>query len=188
MGQGEAAASPCPPFSLTKLRRKAVLKGELIFSLFILAASLFLYWVSGSFAKSTVLQGAHMGPSFWPRLILGALIVLSGIVAAGTVRRISRDKAWGEALLTFDRGKMRFFAALALCIAYLFFLPLVGFVALTPLFMILFMLLLGEKSKGWIIGVSLVMTAVVVILFTKAMYVPLPRGVGLFREFSLLFY
>jgi hypothetical protein len=50
------------------------------------------------------------------------------------------------------------------------------------------MLLLGEKSRGWIIGLSLGVTAVIVLLFTKAMYVPLPRGVWLFREFTLLFY
>jgi hypothetical protein len=54
--------------------------------------------------------------------------------------------------------------------------------------MIAFMVLLGEKSKGWILGVSIAMTAIIVVLFTKAMYVPLPRGVWLFREFSLLFY
>lgn len=165
-----------------------MLKGELIFSLFILAASVFLYWVTGSFAKTTVLQGAHMGPSFWPRVILGALIFLSCVVAGGTIRRIGKEKTWGEPILTLDRGKIRFFAALALCVAYLYLLPLAGFIAVTPLFMIAFMLLLGEKSKGWIIGVSVVMTAVVVILFTKAMYVPLPRGVGFFRDFSLLFY
>ena len=63
-----------------------------------------------------------------------------------------------------------------------------GFIAITPLFLIGFMLLLGEKSKGWILGVSIGMTVIIVVLFTKAMYVPLPRGVWLFREFSLLFY
>ena len=54
--------------------------------------------------------------------------------------------------------------------------------------MMSFMLLLGEKSKGWIVGVSIGMTAIIVVLFTKAMYVPLPRGEWLFRQFSLLFY
>jgi hypothetical protein len=87
-----------------------------------------------------------------------------------------------------DRGKVRFFAAIGLGVAYLILLPVLGFIAITPVFMIAFMLLLGEKSKGWIIGVSIAMTAIIVVLFTKAMYVPLPRGVWLFREFSLLFY
>ena len=165
-----------------------MLKGELIFSLLIFVVSLFLYWVTGSFQERTTLQDAQMGPAFWPRFLLGCLILLSGIVSVGMIRRIAKEKAWGESLMTMDRGKVRFFAAIGLCVAYLILLPVLGFIAITPVFMIAFMLLLGEKSKGWILGVSVAMTGIIVILFTKAMYVPLPRGVWLFREFSLLFY
>lgn len=165
-----------------------MLKGELIFALLIFVVSLFLYWVTGSFRTGTLLQGGQMGPAFWPRFILGALILLSGIVSVGMIRRIAKEKAWGESLMTMDRGKVRFFAATGLGVAYLALLPVLGFIAITPVFMIAFMLLLGEKSKGWILGVSIAMTAIIVVLFTKAMYVPLPRGVWLFREFSLLFY
>jgi len=167
-----------------------VLKGELIFSLLIFVGCLFLYWVTGSFGSRIVLGGgaAQMGPAFWPRFLLGSLILLSGIVSVGIISKIVKEKAWGESLMTMDRGKVRFFAAIGLSVAYLVLLPVLGFIAITPIFMIAFMVLLGEKSKGWIIGVSIAMTVVIVVLFTKAMYVPLPRGVWLFREFSLLFY
>ena len=165
-----------------------MLKGELVFSLLIFLASLLLYWVTGTFGTGTVLQGAQMGPAFWPRFILGAIILLTGIVSVGTIKKIIKEKAWGESLMTMDLGKVRFFAAIGLGVAYLTLLPILGLIAITPIFMIAFMLLLGEKSKGWIIGVSFAMTAVIVVMFTKAMYVPLPRGVWLFREFSLLFY
>ncbi len=165
-----------------------MLKGELVFSILIFVGSLFLYWVAGNFSEASVLQGGHMGPSFWPQFILGCLILLSGIVSVGTIRKIVKEKAWGKSFITMDRGKVRFFVAIGLGVAYFFLLPVVGFITITPLFMIPFMLLLGEKSKGWIIGVSIAMTAIIVILFTKAMYVPLPRGEWLFRDFSLLFY
>ena len=165
-----------------------MLKAELIFSLLIFLVSLLLYWVTGSFGANTVMQAAQMGPAFWPRVILGAIILLTGIISIETIRKIIKEKAWNESLMTMDRGKLRFFAAISLGVAYLTLLPILGFIAITPIFMIAFMLLLGEKSKGWIIGVPIVMTAVIVIMFTKAMYVPLPRGVWLFREFSLIFY
>lgn len=165
-----------------------MLKGELIFALLIFVVSLFLYWVTGSFGTGTVMQGAQMGPAFWPRFLLGGLLLLSVVVSVETIRKITKERAWGEPLLTMDRGKIRFFAAIGLGVAYLVLLPVLGFIAITPVFMIAFMRLLGEKSKGWILGVSVAMTATVVVLFTKAMYVPLPRGVWLFREFSLLFY
>lgn len=167
-----------------------MLKGELIFSLLIFAGSLFLYWVTGSFGARITLGGgaAQMGPAFWPRFILGAIILLSGIISVGMIRRIAREKAWGESLMTMDRGKLRLFSAIGLIVAYLFLLKISGFIVTTPLFMIAFMVLLGEKSKGWIVGVSFAMTAIIIVLFTKAMYVPLPRGVWLFLEISHLFY
>lgn len=161
-----------------------MLKGELVFSLLIFAAALVLFWETGSFAKPDTL----MGPSFWPRLVLGALIVLTGIASVGTMRKVARSQAAAEPWLALDRGKIRFFAALGLGAAYLLLMPWLGFILSTPLFMIAFMLLLGEQSKGWMAGVSIVMTAVIIILFTKAMYVPLPRGQWLFRQISLWFY
>ena len=165
-----------------------MLKGELVFSLLIFVGALFLYWVTLGFSGASVMQGGQMGPSFWPRFLLGAILLFSGVVSLGIIRKIAKEKAWGESLMTLDRGKVRFFVAIGLSVAYLILLPVLGFIAITPVFMIAFMVLLGEKSWGWIIGVSMAMTAIIVILFTKAMYVPLPRGVGLLREFSLLFY
>ena len=163
-----------------------MLKGELIFSALVFVISLFLFWVTGSFAGQEFY--GKLGPAYWPRLILVCLVVISGIVSAGLIKKLSREKAWGESLMTMDRGKVRFFAAIGLIALYIFLLKIMGFIIMTPLFMIAFMILFGEKSKGWMIGVSIGLTAIIVILFTKAMYVPLPRGEWLFLKFSHLFY
>jgi hypothetical protein len=32
------------------------------------------------------------------------------------------------------------------------------------------------------------MTVIILLAFTQAMYVPLPRGIGIFHKFSVLFY
>jgi putative tricarboxylic transport membrane protein len=163
-----------------------VLKGELVFSVLIVLASAVLFWVAQSFEGSRVY--ARLGPEFWPTIVLAALMVLGVIVSVAKARKITREKAWGEKLLTVDRDKLRFFSAVGLIVAYLILIKILGFILTTPPFMVLFMILLGEKSKGWMSSVSIGMTAIIVILFTKAMYVPLPRGVWLFRDFSLLFY
>jgi hypothetical protein len=85
-------------------------------------------------------------------------------------------------------SRIRFFSALILIIAYFVLLNIIGFVALTPFFLIVFMILLGEKSWPWMIGLSIGMTILIVLAFTQAMYVPLPRGVGIFHKFSVIFY
>ena len=161
-----------------------MLKGELAFSILILVAAMYLFWETGNFVK----PDTTMGPSFWPRIVLGCIIVLVGLASVDTIRTLDKRKAWGQSLMTMDRSKARFFTAVGLGVAYLALLPVLGFILTTPAFMIAFMLLLGEKSTGWMLGTSVAMTAVIVILFTKAMYVPLPRGEWLFRQFSLLFY
>lgn len=163
-----------------------MLKGELVFSILIVLASAVLFWVAQSFEGSRVY--ARLGPEFWPTIVLAALMVLGVIVSVATARKITKEKVWGEKILTLDRNKLHFFTAVGLIVAYLILMPIMGFVVMTPPFMALFMILLGEKSKGWMASVSIGMTVIIVILFTKAMYVPLPRGVWLFREFSLLFY
>ena len=161
-------------------------KGDLIFSVLIFLGSAVLYWVTGTFEGHDAY--GKLGPAYWPRFLLGCLMVLGAFVSICTIVRISREKAWDESLMTLDPGKVRFFVAIALIVFYLILLKILGFIIMTPLFMIAFMVLLGEKSRGWMIGISLGMTASIVVLFTKAMYVPLPRGEWLFRSFSLLFY
>jgi hypothetical protein len=101
-------------------------------------------------------------------------------------------KKWGKGkdAEAQKRGgeRIRFLAAFLLMVGYFFLLNIVGFVVLTPFFLVAFMILLGEKSWPWMIGLSLGMTALIVIAFTQAMYVPLPRGTGFFRAFSVFFY
>ena len=73
-----------------------MLKGELIFSILIFVGSLLLYWVTGSFQGRTVLQDAQMGPTFWPRVILSAIILLSGIVSVGTIPQDREGESVGR--------------------------------------------------------------------------------------------
>lgn len=162
------------------------MKGELVFSVLLVLVSAVLLWVAQSYEGMGIY--AKLGPDFWPTLVLLSLIILGVIVSVATARKISREKAWREPLMIMDGSKARLFSAIGLIISYLILVKLTGFILTTPPFMVLFMLLLGEKSKGWMLSVSIGMTAIIVILFTKAMYVPLPRGIWLFRQFSLFFY
>ncbi|RJQ51419.1 MAG: tripartite tricarboxylate transporter TctB family protein [Desulfobacteraceae bacterium] len=177
---------PVPRSRHATARSLAVLKGELVFSVLIVLISAVLFWVAQSFVGPGIY--AKLGPEFWPTIVLAALMILGVIVSVGTARKITREKAWAAPLMTMDRGTVRLFAAIGLILGYLTLIQVTGFILTTPPFMVLFMILLGEKSKGWMASVSVGMTAVIVILFTKAMYVPLPRGMGLFRNISLLFY
>jgi hypothetical protein len=90
--------------------------------------------------------------------------------------------------LQFTAANVRFIAAFSLIAGYLIFLPYIGFLVLTPFMMMAFMYLLGERKKIWIFSLPFALTVSIVLIFTKAMYVPLPRGAGFFLKISQLVY
>ena len=162
-------------------------KGEITICGVVFFASLYLYMIAASY-KGHEIYG-KLGPGFWPKFILIAMMVLSLWIAVDAFRarkKTAGDKSGAAAKSAVSR--IHFFLALTLIIAYLVLLNVAGFIALTPFFLIAFMVLLGEKSWPWMIGLSIGMTVLIVIAFTQAMYVPLPRGIGIFHDFSVLFY
>ena len=162
-------------------------KGELTICGVIFFASVYLYTVAARY-KGHEIYG-KLGPGFWPKFILIVMTVLSVLIAIDAFRTWKKSAGEKQPKATSSDGsRIRFFSALILIIAYFFFLNIIGFIALTPFFLTAFMVLLGEKSWPWIIGLSMGMTIIIVLAFTQAMYVPLPRGVGIFHKFSVLFY
>jgi putative tricarboxylic transport membrane protein len=162
-------------------------KGEITVCAVVFFSSLYLYTIAASY-KGHEIYG-KLGPGFWPKFILIVMMILSLWIAADAFR--ARKKSVGEKATQVAKsagGRIRFFSTLVLMIAYFFLMNIIGFVALTPLFLIAFMVLLGEKSWPWMIGLSIGMTILIILAFTQAMYVPLPRGVGIFHRISVFFY
>jgi hypothetical protein len=46
----------------------------------------------------------------------------------------------------------------------------------------------GYRSKVMLVAAPLLATAVFLLLFVVATYIPLPRGIGIFKEISVLIY
>jgi hypothetical protein len=161
-------------------------KGELIISGTVFLGSLFLFFESRKFEGHDVY--AKLGPAFWPELLLICLMVLSLLVAVDAFRERKKADPEKQESSKLDGGKLRLLMAIGFIVLYFFLMKIVGFIALTPFFLIAFMYLLGERKKAWMIGISLGMTVLIVYVFTKAMYVPLPRGTGVFLDFSHIFY
>lgn len=161
-------------------------KGELIISGVVFFSSLFLFSEARKFEGHDVYT--KLGPAYWPEFLLICLMVLSLLVAVDAFRERKKADSEKRGGSPFDSGKVRLLMAIGFIVLYFLLMKVFGFIALTPFFLIAFMYLLGERKKGWMIGVSLGMTALIVYVFTKAMYVPLPRGTGIFLDFSHIFY
>ncbi len=163
-----------------------MIKGEIITSAIICFGSLYLYFESTKFEGHEVY--AKLGPSYWPKLLLICLMGLSILVAIDAFRQRKKAHSQEKKTAPFDTGKIRLLLAIALIASYFILLQIFGFIILTPIFLLAFMWLLGERKKIWLLGTPIGLVILIVWVFTKAMYVPLPRGVWIFLKFSQLFY
>ena len=165
---------------------KTLLKADVVISVIVFVISVYLYFEIKKVDSGDVY--GELGPAYWPKFILVSLMVLSVGMAAISVAGVLKGTIAGVKPFHFTVANARFLAATGLIASYLILLPYVGFLISTPLQMIAFMYLLGERQKFWIFSLPFALTLGIVLLFTKAMYVPLPRGVGIFLEISHLLY
>lgn len=155
--------------------------GEILMSLFILAASCYLYFEAMALGEFRAYK--EVGPDFWPKIVLIILIALS---AALTISNIIKWKKSRGEMSEREQGWKRVLVAILLAVAYVYFLKPLGFIVSTPLFILGMMLLIMPKRKKVIPFTILGIMGMIYIIFGKLLYVPLPKGFGIFHNLSIL--
>ncbi len=137
--------------------------------------------------------------SFWPGIALVILFVCSCIELFRLLRqtkeqREAKEKAdeKKQALLEEATGEksVKNLLIFGFVISFIFItvMDFLGFTVATPIFMAIYMWVTGYRKKLWLAVIPIVSVAVFLLLFTIATYIPLPRGIGIFRELSTLIY
>ena len=149
--------------------------------------ALYLWHVAGHF-RGGVGRYEVLGPAFFPKLLLAALVIVCLLQLGGELIRVARTRRvtangatiihWGDLAL-----------ALGITIAYVASLKTLGFLVATPLFQVL-LLAMVFRVTDWrlLLGVPVTLVALFTLIFVVAMNVPLPRGRWLFAELSRLVY
>jgi len=70
---------------------------------------------------------------------------------------------------------------------YISLMQYAGYILSTLCFTLFAMLMLGNRNKAQLVAVPLAVTGFIFLILTYGMFVPLPKGVGIFRAVSLLF-
>ncbi|WP_175637229.1 tripartite tricarboxylate transporter TctB family protein [Oceanobacillus sojae] len=140
-------------------------------------------------------QSFIIGPTTWPYILL-ILMVFLGLY--GIVSTLIKAKIMKSEEITAVQGETepvrKIFklsipiVSLLVVIIYVLLLNIIGFIFSTILFLYGITLLLGTKKQWTAILFSIITMAIFVILFSVLLQIPLPRGVGVFRAFSLFFY
>lgn len=136
------------------------------------------------------LQTFKLGAAFWPRVIVAILAI------AGSVLLISRfvggtEKPESESEAAyFDDGRAGSrvtpltVAMFALPLVWVYGMHKMGFLLVTPFFLLAFTWLMGVRRPSVLIGFSLGFYAVLVLIFYKLIFTALPMGAGMFNALN----
>jgi putative tricarboxylic transport membrane protein len=142
---------------------------------------------------------APLAGSFWPGMALGILFVCSIIEFIRLMRQTKEEReakeaaeekkkrALQEAMGEADNRNLLIFG---ICIAFCYIIVVhyIGFIITTPVFMAVYLYVTGYRHKVMLVVAPIVAVAVFLLLFVVATYIPLPRGIGIFKEISVLLY
>ena len=166
-------------------------KGEIIFSA--LCIAFFGFMLFETFELLGQGRPGEVGSGLWPFMALAISTLLSVLILIANIRK---SKAGGpgaqeltaEAIAAKRRARITVTLSIVCFITYIIVTPWIGFIIATLLYILVFALILGERRR-WVLAISpVLMTAVIMGVFAKFITIPFPKGVGVFAEFSRLFY
>lgn len=181
---------------------------EKAFSVVLLIVALYLYNMAMHF--EFVLKPGRIGPDFWPKAILGLLILLAvldivcGLVAgckldakssllAGVAPPPDEEEETAvSAVAAAEKEPVKYPKLLALgmilTVAYVALADTLGFVLTSYAYLVIFMYL-GRYRKHAIIWLgSAVGTVALLLIFVKVVYVSLPIGMPPFDQLTFFLY
>ncbi|WP_088348573.1 MULTISPECIES: tripartite tricarboxylate transporter TctB family protein [Rhodomicrobium] len=156
--------------------------------LFAIAA--WFFYLAGQFRFTP--RGDNIGPDFWPRLALGAMMAIC-LVQGVRLVLTGRDDEPGltEGFAAEDgaapRSSLLLAAGVTLTLAYGALVTVLGFLIATFAFMVLFSYAGHLRAHRTIWLSSALGAGLIVILFQKVVYVSLPRGIPPFSHLTDLF-
>jgi len=137
-----------------------------------------------SFEFSQEIEIYKFGATGWPRVVLGLLL----LVTLGNFLHLYKkgsEAQQGRVGITDQEEDISYdgigsikklIAILAMPLIFAWSLKPVGFYSATPVFIVLIILLLGEKRIKWVIGITLFIYFLLIFLFMVILNAPLPQG------------
>jgi putative tricarboxylic transport membrane protein len=129
----------------------------------------------------------QLGPSFWPRMILVGLALSCAAKLVSSVRAESTVGDSGAKALPAIAGS-KLVASIGLILLYMMLAPVIGFALATAGFIASFMWVSGSRSIPLIVCNVVIGTVLLLYVFVKFVYLPLPKGDWVFETFTLALY
>ena len=168
-------------------------KGPIIGNVVILV--FFLFLLLESFKLQEIRRFGEIGSGFWPILILALASLLSAILLISSLMK-RKEKGEKEAEeppspeSSVDRKRARNIVILSsvATLVYIFAMQWIGFALATLFYVLAFIVILGERRKWVLVFSPVLVTVFILVVFSKFIAIPFPRGIGIFAELSRFFF
>jgi putative tricarboxylic transport membrane protein len=134
----------------------------------IVAFCVVIYTVTTTFPSVPTMLAMGMGPEVFPRLLLGLLVVLAGVLTLLSRGKTDTPREPIPAMVYWTALAMLAFMGI-LWLAGMAVAMVVGFVGMGALW--------GERRWPLLVGSGLILSAAIYFMFVRGFGVPLPRGV-----------
>ena len=152
-------------------------KAEVIFGTATILVAVLFIALAGSFPDS---RGDDVGMAFYPRMMGFIIIALSTVVIFQSFRK-KPETSTGEKEEPFfdieDKGIYRVLVMIAMTLFYASVLGVLGFLVITPIYLIVLMFIFKAGSVKRILLVSVLTTLAIYIVFQRLLLIPLPTGI-----------
>lgn len=163
-------------------------------------AGLFLFYVATQFEFHR--RASTLGPDFWPKLILGLLIMVCACEIARIVFTKNPDRDIGIVLEDMAQGAdttvatestepaashpWRLLAGMAATLAYVALVGTTGFFLTTTAYLAAFLAIGDYRNRKITAALSIGGALLLMFIFMKLVYVSLPIGSGPFAQVTIL--
>lgn len=165
-------------------------KGEILFFAVCVAFFGFMFYEALDLAGQG--RRGEIGSGLWPLIALGASMLFSVALLISSIKKSAgkgaSEELTPEAAAEQKRQRVTVALSVACFLIYLVVIPWIGFILATLIFIPAFALSLGERRKPVLLISPFLLTVVIMAVFAKFITIPFPKGVGIFAEFSRLFY
>ncbi len=153
--------------------------------IFLLAV--FFFVLAGQMEENAV-EG-QLGAFFWPKGILLLLMLSCGFKVLESFKGFGKgvaDIGVEGPPVQVKTGKL--VAMIAMLLAAVVCMETIGFPLCNFLFLLLFMRIAGLKKKSHLLIIAVLGTIVLLYIFVKVVYLPLPKGQWFFTDFTIFLY
>jgi len=156
------------------------IKGPLL----ICGISIYFYYLAGKMEEFP----GQLGPAFWPKAILLLLMVSCGIKTIEILIAQQKGRTTGGEASLPPVNVPILLGLIGIILGAVALMNEIGFLLTNVLFLLSFMYLAGVRKKITLILSSVLGTVILLYLFVKVVYLPLPKGSWFFDDLTIAIY